>query len=152
MTSHTSLLTSAAIVSIVVGVIGLAGCALTDGSGATVLQSRTALYAAADTLQTLLGGEWENRDDPTPRGCTIPIWADGVLYPALRVGGAPGDVDAAVAAVENLWTELGLSSARTTVGSAIELQTRTPIGELLVVRVSDEAMTINGESECRPKP
>lgn len=152
MTSHTSLPVTAAVVSGALVALGLGGCSIDNGSGATILQARTELYAAVDDLQTVLGGEWENRDDPTGRGCTIPIWTDGVLYPSLRVGDAPDDVNDAIAEVERFWTELGWVSARTTVGSAIEVQTRTPVGQLLVVRVSAEAMTISAESECRPKP
>jgi hypothetical protein len=127
------------------------GCAVSDGSGATSDAARQSLLSTLDSTEDLLGGEWDNQDDPTPRGCVIPLWTDGELYPALRVAQASRQPDAAVDAVTDYWTEAGLAVATTTVGDVLELQGESEFGQILVLRVSAEAMTLQGESECRPE-
>ena len=113
--------------------------------------ARASLYASLDTTQELLGGTWDNQDDPTPRGCTVALWSDGGLFPALRVGPAPTRVDGAVATVSAYWTELGLALVTTDVGAVVELQGESEAGAVLILRVSADAMTLQGESECRPE-
>ncbi len=128
----------------------LGGCAITSGSGLSATEARDALYESLDMTETTLGGEWENRDDPTARGCIIPLWVEGKHYPGLRLGGTPSNVDRVVAKVIEAWEDWGYRVEQTLVGDIVELQGRDSVGELMIFRVSAEAMTLQGESECRP--
>ena len=129
-----------------VGATALIGCA---PAGPTPAQARVDFYRDLDHTQDLLGGTWENLDDPTPRGCLAGWWSEGVQYPALRIGSAPSSVDRALSAVSEAWTQWGLRVEQTPVGDAIELQGRRS-DALLVFRVTDQGMTLHGHSECRP--
>lgn len=120
------------------------------GSGLSPVEARTELYEALDETEEIVGGAWENQDDPTARGCVIPFWVDGEMYPALRIGTAPGDASVALDAVFDAWAEWGYNVEKTLVGEVNELQARNSLDELLIFRVSDDAMTLQGESECRP--
>lgn len=131
-------------------VVLLAGCAVQQGSGLTVDQARTQFYSALDETQGVVGGSWENKDDPTARGCVIPLWVEGSQFPGLRVGSAPHNLDDALAAVTEAWTDWGLRVEQAVVGEATELQGRNDHNELLIFRVTTLAMTLQGESECRP--
>lgn len=120
------------------------------GSGLSAEESRTELYDSLDQTQEVLGGSWDNRDDPTSRGCLIPLWVEGKHYPGLRIGSAPTDTGSAADSVREAWTEWGYRVTQTLVGDVVELQARDSVGQLLVFRVTDDAMTLQGESECRP--
>lgn len=130
--------------------LALGGCAISAGSGLTPEAARDDLRSALDQTQDALGGDWDNRDDPTPRGCVIPIFVEGEQYPALRVGPAPRDAEKALATVADTWNDRGYTVATTIVGDVTELQAHTAVDALLVFRVSAKAMTLQGESECRP--
>lgn len=143
------------IIAVAFGVIAppllaLGGCSISAGSGLSPEAARDDLLAALDETQDALGGAWDNRDDPTPRGCVIPLFVEGQQYPALRVGPPPRDAAAALTVVADAWDERGYTVATTIVGDVTELQARTAVDALLVFRVSAEAMTLQGESECRP--
>lgn len=130
--------------------LALGGCSLNAGSGLSAVEARSDLYAALDDTQEVVGGQWENRDDPTARGCIIPLWVDGEQYPGLRIGTAPDDVDGTLKTVIEAWDEWGYRVEQTLVGSVNELQGRNSLDQLLIFRVSDDAMTLQGQSECRP--
>ncbi|WP_157156520.1 MULTISPECIES: hypothetical protein [unclassified Diaminobutyricimonas] len=146
--------------------LALSGCALAGGSGLSADEARDAFKLILDETQTAVGGEWEIRDDPTARGCTLPLWVDGERFPALRISPQP-ETDGATASdtssdiasdpasdavetVRAVWKDLGLSVESATVGKATELQATGEHGEALIFRVSDNVMTLQGESECRP--
>lgn len=131
-------------------VLALSGCALSTGSAQSPSEARDAFRAVLDGTQQVLGGEWEISDDPTARGCVIPLWVDGTRYPALRLAPPPADSDAAVQLVSAHWEELGYSIEISTVGDATELEGTNPYGALVIFRISSDAMTLQGESECRP--
>ena len=131
--------------------IGLSGCAVTSGSGLSAQDAGEAFRQVLDDTQRAVGGQWEVHDDPTARGCIIPLWVEGERYPALRIGTPPTAANTALDLVEEFWTELGYAVASTQVGDATELQTTGDHGESLIFRVSDSAMTLQGESECRPR-
>lgn len=150
MTTWRTRIAATALSAVVPPLLALGGCAISAGSGSTPAEARDALRDALDATQQELGGAWDNRDDPTSRGCVIPLWVDGERYPALRVGPAPRDAGAALAVVATIWAERGYAVDTTVVGDVTELQARTPVDALLVFRVSAEAMTLQGESECRP--
>lgn len=128
-------------------VLVLAGCTASDSP--TADEARTEFLAALDDTQAMLGGTWDNRDDPTPRGCLLSLWADGIQYPALRIGPDPHSVESTVRAVETLWEEWGYRTERTSIGAAVEVQ-GSDDGALLVFRASTQGMTLQGESSCRP--
>ncbi len=129
----------------------LGGCALGPGSGLSAGEARDALYEALDETEKIAGGDWENRDDPTPRGCVIPLWVDGQHYPALRLGAPSPDSARVVADVAEAWEEWGYRVEQTLVGDVVELQGRDSLGELMVFRASGDGMTLQGHSECRPR-
>jgi hypothetical protein len=108
------------------------------------------MYGVLNDTQTALGGRWDVQDDPTPRGCNVRLWQDGIHYPALRVAPAPASVSSAISEVKALWARVGFSVAVNDIGAVTEVQARSPFNELLIFRVSTDGMTLQGESECRP--
>jgi hypothetical protein len=128
---------------------GSAGCA-SSSQDTTAEQARDSLYAVLDTTQRMLGGEFDNQDDPTARGCALALWQEGDHFPALRLGTAPAGADDAVATVSDYWEGLGYELSTSTVGEVLEVQGEGDQGEILILRVSDDAITLQGESACRP--
>lgn len=126
------------------------GCVANDSADVTAEEARDALYATLDETQDLLGGTFDNQDDPTARGCALALWSEGDHYPALRLGSAPEDAQDAVDTVTDYWTTLGYDLSTATVGAVVEVQGMGDAGETLILRVSDDAITLQGESECRP--
>jgi len=131
-------------------VLALAGCAVVPVSAGSDSEARDRFLALLDDAQELVGGDWQVRDDPTPRECVVPLWVSGERYPALRIGDAPAAPSAAAERVERAWNDAGMRVTRTDVGNVIEVKGETADGELLVLRVSESASTLLGESECRP--
>jgi hypothetical protein len=129
---------------------GATGCVGSGSTGATAEEARDSLYAILDQTQELLGGTFDNQDDPTARGCALALWSEGDHFPALRLGAAPADAQRAVSDVTDYWTGLGYDLTTATVGAVIEVQGMGEGGETLILRVSDDATTLQGESECRP--
>ncbi len=128
----------------------VAGCAMVPVSAGSDSDARDRFLALVDETQTLVGGDWQVDDDPTPRECVIPLWVAGHRYPALRIGDAPAAPSAAAERVEQAWSADGIRVTRTDIGDVIEVKGETADGELLVLRVSASASTLLGESECRP--
>lgn len=131
--------------------LALAGCVVVPVSGGSDSDARERFLTLVDEAQTIVGGDWQVRDDPTPRECVIPLWVGGERYPALRIGDAPAAPSAAAERVEQAWIAAGLRVTRTDIGDVIEVKGETADGELLVLRVSASASTLLGESECRPR-
>ena len=138
------------IVMIASPLLALGGCAVTAGSGLSPHEARGELYSVLDQTEETVGGVWENQDDPTARGCVIPLWIEGELFPGLRIGSPPSDLTRTLDAVEQAWSDWGYRVEQTRIGEVVELQGRNGVQELLVFRVSEDAMTLQGESECRP--
>lgn len=130
--------------------VGLTGCAVQQPSSVTDAEARDRFLAELDETQAIVGGEWQVLDDPTLRECVIPLWVAGVRYPALRVGDAPTLATIAADRVESAWNDDGMRVTRTDIGDVIEVKGETTDGELIVLRVSESASTLLGESECRP--
>jgi len=139
-----------AALSIVIVAASLCGCSA-NSSGPSVAEAREQFYSVLDETQEAVGGVWENRDDSQARSCVIPNQSAGEQYPGLRIGAAPRDAEKSVQAVVDAWVRLGYTVKRTMIGDIAELQGRNARDELLVFRVSDAAMTLQGESECRPE-
>ncbi|MFC0678571.1 hypothetical protein ACFFGH_12045 [Lysobacter korlensis] len=137
--------------AVAAAVLSLTGCVMAPGSGVTPDEARERFIGILDSTQEALGGSWENVDDPTARNCTIPLWVDGVRYPGLRLGEAPESPMHALRTVEDHWDALEVSSERTKVGEVTELRGTNPSGDLFIFRANQAAMTLQGESECRPK-
>jgi hypothetical protein len=129
----------------------LSGCVVAPGSGVSPEEARDRFVGILDSTQEALGGAWENRDDPTARNCTVPLWVEGIRYPGLRLGDAPESPEAALSAVEEHWDGLQVDVERTQVGDVTELRGTNPSGDLFIFRANADAMTLQGESECRPK-
>ncbi len=128
----------------------MSGCAVQSPSSVTDLEARERFLEVLDEAQRLVGGAWQNMDDPTARECVIPLWIAGERYPALRVGDPPASVAGAADIIEQAWDDAGMRVTRTDIGDVIEVKGESAEGELVVLRVSDSASTLLGESECRP--
>lgn len=137
--------------TIAFAIIVLAGCTVQQSTSVTDLQARERFLAILDDAQTVVGGEWTTMDDPTPRECIVPLWVTGERYPALRVGDAPRSVAGAANRMEREWTDAGFRVTRSDVGDVVEVKGESDDGELMVLRVSESASTLLGESECRPR-
>lgn len=133
-----------------VAMLTLGGCALLSPTEASDLEARERFFAVLDDTQAAVGGSWSVQDDPTPRECIIPLWVAGQRFPALRLAEAPFSGEITADRVERAWSEHGLNVTRTHFGDVIELKGESEAGELFLFRVSDSAMTLTGESECRP--
>jgi len=149
-TIRANIMGGASIIVVVLPLLGLGGCAVIPSSAHTVQFAREALSSVLDDTQELVGGSWENQDDPTARGCVIPLWVEGESYPGLRTGAPPVDVDRAIGTVHRAWERWGYTVKRAEVGEVSELRGRDSVGQLLIFRASSDAMTLQGESECVP--
>jgi len=109
-----------------------------------------AFGALLDETENLVGGGWDNRDDPIGRGCVIPFAVEGTSYPALRLGAAPRNVNSTVQKVTELWTGHGLAVEQTEISEVTQLTARGERDELVILRVSTHASTLMGESACVP--
>lgn len=138
------------VAAVALATVALAGCAVVPVSSVSDSEARDRFLALLDDAQERVGGDWQVRDDPTPRECVIPLWVGGERYPALRIGDAPAAPSAAAERVEQAWSAAGIRVTRTDIGDVIEVKGETPDGELIVLRVSESASTLLGESECRP--
>ena len=128
-----------------------AGCAVQQATPVTNAEAHDRFLAELDDTQSIIGGDWQVLDDPTPRECVIPLWVSGQRYPALRIGDAPVLGSQAADRVETAWNDQGMRVTRTDVGDVIEVKGESADGELFVLRVSSNASTLLGESECRPR-
>lgn len=136
---------------LVAATLVLSGCALSPTTDVTDQQARDRFITLVNAAQEAAGGDWQVQDDPSPRECTIPLWVTGSRIPALRTGPAPRDgLDDAAGRMQRHFTDSGMRTTVTEVGDVVEVRGETAAGELLLFRVSATAMTITGESECRP--
>lgn len=108
----------------------------------------TEFLAVIDDTQRLVGGVWENQDDPNSRGCVLADGSAGRTFSALRIAASP--VNAVQSSVAASWEDLGYSVETMTVGPVIQLIGTGELGEQLIFRLSDRAMTLQGESSCSP--
>ena len=114
-------------------------------SGPTLTEARDAFYATIGDTEELLGGTWDVQDDPSPRHCELQSGGSGLNYSALRI--APSDTIIPVAAV---WEEWGYAVQTDTIGPVDQLIGTNEAAAVLILRSSDRATTLLGESECRP--
>jgi hypothetical protein len=128
----------------------LTGCSA-SGSGISAEQSRDRFYANLDSTQEALGGAWTVQDDSTPRGCSLALWSQGESYAALRLGPVPVDVSAAVTVGRDALRRQGYHTTIGEVGDVTELRAHGSGTEVVTFRVTDDGMTLQGESDCRPR-
>lgn len=131
--------------------VSTAGCAVQPPTSVTDTEAHERFVAVLDDTQGVVGSGWRVLDDPTPRECVIPLWVSGQRYPALRIGDAPAHAGRAADQVEAAWNDRGMRVTRTDVGDVIEVKGESADGELYILRVSENASTLLGESECRPR-
>ncbi len=128
----------------------MGGCVMQPVTGMSIEQPQTQFFSVLEQTEVLIGGEWDNRDDPTPRGCVIALGIEGESFPALRFGEPPRQVDSTLAAIAVAWTDFGYTVDMVDIGPVVQLSGTRGADELVVVRASDLAITLQGESECRP--
>lgn len=118
--------------------------------GMSAEQARLHFSSVLDETQDLVGGVWENQDDPIARGCLLPVFSEGISFPALRTSDGPRDPEATADEVLEAWSGWGYDVERVSIGSVIQLLGTTEQEETIIFRVNERAMTLQGESECRP--
>lgn len=131
--------------------VTLGGCAIQPASELSASEARVQFYSVLDQTQAAVGGAWDVLDDPTARGCVIPLWVEGEKFPGLRIGPAPRDPQQLANELYSQWRGWGYRVSRSRIGDVIELKARGAADEVLLFRVSALAMTLQGESGCRPK-
>jgi hypothetical protein len=102
--------------------------------------------AVIPETQSIVGGEWQVQDDPNSRGCILPNGTAGRTTSVLRIG----EPSSAIDAVAVYWEAQGYTVQRLDIGPVTQLLATTGAGQQLIVRASDRATTLQGESECRP--
>ena len=127
-----------------ISVACLSGCATTPDSA----HSRTKFYKFLDSTQVLVGGDWDVRDDPTPRSCDLSIGGAGRTYPGLRIGSRPDSDSVALDAVREAWEDDGFAVEASEIGQSTELKGVGNRGELVMFRIGVGGMTLSGMSAC----
>jgi hypothetical protein len=136
--------------TVVAPLLILAGCVVQPGSGLTALQAQRELHSVLDETQSLVGGAWDERDDPDARGCVIPVGVLGETYGALRLAPPPEHPEVTAESVARDWLRRGYTVERLELGPVSQVLGTSPVGEVLIFRASELAMTLQAESECRP--
>lgn len=113
-------------------------------------QARDDYRAVLDDTQRLIGGDWVDQDDPTPRSCLVQWGLSGESFASLRISSAAAS-PRVLDWIQRQWERDGYSVERTAIGPVSQLTATTGLtGELMILRVSDRGMTLQGESACRP--
>lgn len=113
----------------------------------SLAQARADFYAAIDETQRIVGGQWDDRDDPNSRGCVLAGGGAGRAYSALRL--APPTASADTGLLAAAWEDSGYTVEQLQIGPVTQLTASGDMSELLILRLSDRATTLQGESECR---
>ena len=124
----------------------LLGSCMAPSSGAGATDS-VDFFVVLDATQDLAGGSWSVQDDPTARGCVLPDGSEGETYSALRISSMPA---AALNTVAAAWEDYGYTVDRASIGPVSQLIGTNDTSGVLIFRVSDRAMTLQGESDCQP--
>jgi len=142
------------LIAAVAAVLALVGCATEGQSDMTAETARDELAALFDETETLLGGDWENRDDPAPYECTTAGGGVGVQYAFSRLGDGATDeatIDAHLDEVAALWGEHGYETEVVREG---DLGPRLVGGNdrrsRITFAMSTEGSFLSGGSDCEP--
>jgi len=133
----------------------LTGCATADqGDSTTPYEAQDTLVVLFDRIQTEVGGDWENQDDPSPMSCDVRGGGDGVQFTATRISAYPRtmeDAKAANAAVTALLTDEGYEIRESVlVNDIYELTMTNNKGSNIHLGANDVAIGLDGGSDCRP--
>ena len=104
-------------------------------------------FVVLAATQDLAGGAWSVQDDPTARSCVLPDGSEGETFSALRISSMPA---AALNTVAAAWEDYGYSVDRASIGPVSQLIGTNDASGVLIFRVSERAMTLQGESDCQP--
>lgn len=107
----------------------------------------TDIFVVIDATQDLVGGEWDVRDDPNSRGCVLTNGGPGRTFSALRISSDP---IVSVPSVTAAWEDFGYAVDALAIGPVTQLTGTADDGSLLIFRLSDRGMTLQGEGECEP--
>jgi hypothetical protein len=133
----------------------LTGCATPgQGDSMTPYEAQATLVELFDRIQTEVGGDWENQDDPSPMSCDVRGVGDGVQFTATRISVYPRtmeDAKAATAAVTALLTDEGYEIRESVlVNDIYELTMTNHKGSNIHLGANDVAMGLDGGSDGRP--
>jgi hypothetical protein len=133
----------------------LTGCTTVDQEDSmTPYEAQATLVALFDRIQTEIGGDWENQDDPSPMSCDVRGGGDGVQFTATRISVHPRtmkDAEAATAAVTALLTDEGYEIRESVlVNNIYELTMTNNTGSNIHLGANDVAIGLDGGSDCRP--
>ncbi|WP_213814838.1 hypothetical protein [Glaciihabitans sp. dw_435] len=112
-------------------------------------QVRTDLYSQLDKAQELIGGTWDNADDPSPTDCTVGS-TTGVTFTGTRRSNdtVPEETRAKVAA---LWESMGFTTETKDDVAPYRLiiaTSKVDPENTLTFGLADKAMYLEGQGAC----
>ncbi|WP_213814839.1 hypothetical protein [Glaciihabitans sp. dw_435] len=145
----------ATVISLLVVLAGCAAQPTTSSSNsqetaiADPAQVRTDLYKQLDKAQALLGGAWDNADDPSPMECTAGS-SSGVTFTGNR-GSNDVVAEEMRAQVASLWEGMGFTTRMKDDVAPYRLVIATSPSDpenTLTFGLSDNAMYLEGQGAC----
>lgn len=121
------------------------------GFAGTPLEAQVELLALLEAVQSAIGGQWENRDSPSPRECRLTEQSPaGVVFTGLRSNAAPPAPEAQVRAVLDLLKAHGMNAGARPTDSVTTVLGVHPGNEAFYVELQmrPQAMTLSGQSAC----
>ena len=118
----------------------------------TPYEARDAFAVLTDRVQSDVGGEWVNEDDPGPDSCEV-AGGEGVFFRTLRLGSSPGTMEDAKAVTDQVTLLLQaegykvLESVFTGEGG-YDLTMVNAADSLINFGANNIAMTRSGKSDC----
>jgi len=117
----------------------------------TPAQAKAQLLALLDAVQSAIGGQWDNRDSPSPRECRLTEHSPlGVVFTGLRANPSPPADEARVRAVLDVLADHGMSVGTRPTDSVTAIMGVHPQNKAFYVdlQMRAHAMTLSGQSAC----
>lgn len=121
----------------------------------TPQENRDALATLFDETQELIGGEWENTDDPTPMNCDVLGGGEGVQYSFLRSAAGVAELSTMqqlADEVAKLWRANGytVTPGAHPIEGVIEVAGNNNQRGSLLFGINENAASLYGGSDCTP--
>ena len=114
-------------------------------------EAQAELVALLDAVQSAIGGQWENRDSPSPRECRLTEQSPlGVVFTGVRANPSPPADGARVRAVIDVLAASGMSVGTRPTDSVTSVMGVHPANKAFYVELQmrEHAMTLSGQSAC----
>jgi hypothetical protein len=121
------------------------------GFARTPVEAQAELLAVLDAAQSALGGQWDNRDSPSPRECRLTEQSPlGVVFTGLRANPSPPAEGSRVRAVHDILVTHGMDVGTRQTESVITVMGVHPDNKAFYVELQmrAHAMTLSGQSAC----